>query len=106
MLVESAFYRNIQLQGVLLVLGAIDNRACNSPAGLQSRSMTFLPIVERELRVAARHAPTDWSRVSAALLCIVISAYFLLFSSVAASQLGMTLFNRISPHDVSPHCGA
>ena len=58
--------------------------------------MTFLPIVERELRVAARHASTYWSRVSAALVCIVISAYFLYFSGVAASQLGITLFRALA----------
>lgn len=58
--------------------------------------MTFLPIVERELRVAARRGSTYWSRVSAALLCIVISAYLLRFSGVAPSQLGMTLFRVLA----------
>ncbi len=58
--------------------------------------MTFLPIVERELRVASRRASTYWSRVSAALICIVISAYLLNFSGVVAGQLGITLFRVLA----------
>ena len=34
--------------------------------------MTFLPIVERELRVAARRAATHWTRLCAALATLTI----------------------------------
>ena len=39
--------------------------------------MTFLPIVDRELRVAARRGGTYWTRAIAALLAMVILACFL-----------------------------
>ena len=34
--------------------------------------MTFLPIVERELRVAARRAATHWTRLCAALATLTL----------------------------------
>src|SRR5262245_45750879 len=38
--------------------------------------MTFLPIVERELRVAARRRGTYWTRFGAALLALVLAGSF------------------------------
>jgi len=44
--------------------------------------MTLLPIVERELRVAARKASSFWVRVAAALVAVVLGAGCLVFTSV------------------------
>src|SRR5271155_4068654 len=46
--------------------------------------MTFLPIVVRELRVAARKRRTFWLRVVAALVALVIGGAILILSSVGA----------------------
>ena len=42
--------------------------------------MTFLPVVERELRVAARRASTRYVRAAAAMLGMVIGFFMLLLS--------------------------
>lgn len=55
--------------------------------------MTFLPIVERELRVAARRPGTYWTRWLAALGMMVV--WLLLFAvnrRVSAAELSKTLF--------------
>jgi ABC-type transport system involved in multi-copper enzyme maturation permease subunit len=57
--------------------------------------MNFLPIAERELRVAARKRATFWIRMSAALLTLVIAAGMLLiFSNVGGPMpnKGQVLF--------------
>jgi ABC-type transport system involved in cytochrome c biogenesis permease component len=48
-------------------------------------AMTFLPVVERELRTAARRQGTYWSRLAAAILGWAVAAWIL----VAASDIGM-----------------
>jgi hypothetical protein len=59
--------------------------------------MTFLPIVERELRVAARRPVTYWTRFSAASLAIVISAWiWLVMRDAPPAGLGQTLFGALS----------
>ncbi|MBI3849395.1 MAG: ABC transporter permease subunit [Verrucomicrobia bacterium] len=50
--------------------------------------MTFLPIVERELRVAARKRSTFWLRVVAALVALVIGGGFLILSTFTGSVFG------------------
>ena len=59
--------------------------------------MTFLPIVDRELRVASRKAGTYWTRALAALLVLVIVGGVLLIGQAArgafANQIGTILFN-------------
>jgi ABC-type transport system involved in multi-copper enzyme maturation permease subunit len=60
--------------------------------------MTFLPIVERELRVAARKRSTYWLRTVAALIALLIgSACLLLFSigGVGLSGPGGMVFGAI-----------
>ena len=48
--------------------------------------MTFLPIVARELRVAARRPGTSWVRSGAALGILVIGTwYFLMYSGRASA---------------------
>ncbi|MGC3960680.1 MAG: ABC transporter permease subunit [Verrucomicrobiota bacterium] len=58
--------------------------------------MTFLPIVERELRVAARRPMTFWLRIIAALVAFIIaSGLFTLFVSIpggVGAQPGGPLF--------------
>jgi len=58
--------------------------------------MTFLPVVERELRVAARKRSTFWLRIAAALVALVIGCAFLLLTKVGfgfgAVNLGRGLF--------------
>jgi len=61
--------------------------------------MTFLPIIARELRVAARKRSTFWMRVIAALVAVVIGCGFLILFRVGAVQalnLGDTLFRVLS----------
>jgi ABC-type transport system involved in multi-copper enzyme maturation permease subunit len=61
--------------------------------------MTFLPIVERELRVAARKRSTYWLRVVAVAVALVLGTGFMLISAmggVGTAQLGSTLFNALT----------
>jgi hypothetical protein len=61
--------------------------------------MAFLPIVERELRVAARKRSTIWFRVLAALIGILIGSAFLGMSSVfggGGAGLGRSLFGTLT----------
>src|SRR5205823_6369189 len=60
--------------------------------------MTFLPVVERELRVAARLKSTFRTRISAALIALVIAAGFLLTSSASGfstAVMGQALFKTL-----------
>ncbi len=55
--------------------------------------MTFLPIVERELRVAARRRATYWNRLGVALVGLIIGGWIMLFPGMRSPQiLGMALF--------------
>src|SRR5438876_2499914 len=58
--------------------------------------MTFLPVVERELRVAARKRSTFWLRIVAALVALVFGSGFLLLTKVGLGfgtvSLGRGLF--------------
>ena len=55
--------------------------------------MTFLPVVARELRVAARRPGTHWSRLVAALLALGVAAVVpVLGSSTSPADLGFFLF--------------
>ncbi len=61
----------------------------------------FLPIVARELRVAARKRSTFWVRIIGALIAIVIGSGFLLLSKVGSmafgsATLGTALFGTIT----------
>lgn len=60
--------------------------------------MTFLPVVERELRAAARRRHTYWSRFAGALAGVVFGAW--IWGWLAAAQpehaRGLTLFRVIS----------
>jgi hypothetical protein len=49
--------------------------------------MTFLPIVERELRVAARKSSTFWLRVGAALTGLVIGGAIVFISSLGSAGM-------------------
>jgi hypothetical protein len=57
--------------------------------------MTFLPIVERELRVAARRPGTFWLRVAAALVALLVGCGFLVLSLVMErAGLGSPVMGR------------
>ncbi len=60
--------------------------------------MTFLPIVERELRVAARRPATHWTRFCAALATLAIWLLLVLSApqSVPVPQLSKNLFVAIA----------
>ena len=61
--------------------------------------MTFLPIVERELRVAARKHGTFWLRVIAAVTALFIGGCFMLVAlseAIGTAQLGGPLFNTLT----------
>ena len=59
--------------------------------------MSFLPIVERELRVASRQRSTYWIRLGAAVGAIAIGAWIMLMPFVRSTQnLGLTLFYCLS----------
>ena len=60
----------------------------------------FLPVVERELRVAARKRSTFWVRIAAALVALVIGGGFLVLTLVGlgfgAPSLGSGLFAALT----------
>ncbi len=60
--------------------------------------MTFLPIVNRELRVASRRPATYWSRMTTALIAIVITAFVLLPTGARLSptMAGGMLFKMLT----------
>src|ERR1051326_7778994 len=59
--------------------------------------MTFLPIVARELRVAARRRGTYGARLGAALAALAIGCWIMLMPQWRAPQtLGMALFVALS----------
>lgn len=60
--------------------------------------MTFLPIVERELRAASRRRSTYWSRTLSGSISILICAWIFLLSSrnSPAKELGKILFYTLS----------
>jgi ABC-type transport system involved in cytochrome c biogenesis permease component len=61
--------------------------------------MTFLPIVERELRVAARKRNTFWLRIVAALVALLIGGGFLVLTMTipfGTTQLGSVLFGLLT----------
>src|SRR5258706_11387727 len=61
--------------------------------------MTFLPIVARELRVAARKRSTFWLRVVAALVGVVIGTGCLMLTKVGlfgTPSLGRVLFGALT----------
>lgn len=58
--------------------------------------MAFLPVVDRELRVAARKRSTYFFRIAVVVAAFFICGWFLLTYNVAWKQSGLILFNRIS----------
>ena len=63
--------------------------------------MIFLPVVERELRVASRKRSTFWIRIIAALVALLIATGFLILSAVgsfafATTALGKVLFGVLT----------
>ncbi len=54
--------------------------------------MTFLPVVERELRVAARRRGTYWSRFTAATIGAGLAAFTLLSVTGSNADIGADLF--------------
>jgi len=61
-------------------------------------SMTFLPIVERELRVAARRKNTFWTRMAVALVAVLIAGWALLTTGFFAfpGNPGHMMFSALS----------
>src|SRR5947209_6178624 len=49
--------------------------------------MTFLPVVQRELRLASRRRNTYWMRIIAAVAALAISTGFLSISALAGSGM-------------------
>jgi hypothetical protein len=59
--------------------------------------MTFLPIVARELRVAARRPGTYWVRSGAALTIIVVGTWsFLMYSGMPSQDIAKSLFGLLA----------
>lgn len=59
--------------------------------------MTFLPVVERELRVASRRPGTYWGRAAAALVAIVLGAHtFALSGGMPSVRVGGLLFGTFA----------
>jgi hypothetical protein len=66
--------------------------------------MTFLPIVGRELRVAARRRATYWVRASAALAAIIVGGFvFLVTLSQPPKMFGQALFQTLAWFSI-PYC--
>ncbi|MBC8000993.1 MAG: ABC transporter permease subunit, partial [Opitutaceae bacterium] len=57
--------------------------------------ITFLPVVERELRIAARRDWTYWTRIGAAGAAFVVAVFMVLFWMMADTG-GMGLFTTLS----------
>lgn len=73
--------------------------SCNQAVELPPLHVIFLPIAERELRVAARKPSTPWLRAVAALLALFIGAGFLIMTeAIGASpvSLGRGLFATLT----------
>jgi len=58
--------------------------------------MTFLPVVERELRVASRRRGTYWGRFVAAVVGAALVAWVLLTSDQSIHNIGTLLFQVVS----------
>jgi ABC-type transport system involved in cytochrome c biogenesis permease component len=58
--------------------------------------MTFLPVVERELRMAARRRGTYWSRLTAAILGWAVAAWILVAASGVGIQTGAIVFEVLA----------
>ena len=59
--------------------------------------MTFLPIVERELRVASRRRGTYWNRAVSALVAILVCGWlFLVSTREPIREIGKLLFSILS----------
>jgi len=58
--------------------------------------MIFLPVVERELRTAARRRGTYWSRLAAAILGWAVAAWVLMASSHAGMRTGAMVFKVLA----------
>ena len=58
--------------------------------------MTLLPVVERELRTAARQRGTYWSRLAAAVLGWAVAAWILTAASGIGIQTGAVVFQVLS----------
>jgi len=59
--------------------------------------MTFLPIVARELRIASRRRSTYWLRSAAALVVLMIAAWFFLVArDQPPHQISMVLFGLLT----------
>ncbi|HTL18646.1 MAG TPA: ABC transporter permease subunit, partial [Patescibacteria group bacterium] len=61
--------------------------------------MTFLPVVQRELRVAARKGSTFWLRVWAALAALLIGSAFLaicIITGTNSARFGPSLFGTLT----------
>ena len=60
--------------------------------------MTFLPVVERELRVAARRRATYWTRFGSALtaLGLYVWIWFVVGGTGPQTQLSTVLFTSLS----------
>jgi ABC-type transport system involved in multi-copper enzyme maturation permease subunit len=58
--------------------------------------MTFLPVVERELRVAARRRGTYWGRFVAAMIGSALAAWVLLAAVDTNEKVGADLFEVVS----------
>lgn len=55
--------------------------------------MTFLPIVERELRVAARRSSTYWMRTGVVLVVVLVAGWvFMVSTGSRSSEIGRMLF--------------
>jgi len=54
--------------------------------------MSFLPIVERELRIAARSPATYWGRVFAAVVLLAVWGWMLLVSNGSSANVGREAF--------------
>jgi ABC-type transport system involved in multi-copper enzyme maturation permease subunit len=59
--------------------------------------MTFLPVVERELRVAARQRNAYWTRLGGAGAALLLCAWIMLIPSFRSPQrLGIVLFHTVA----------
>ena len=71
--------------------------ACVDPLFGERVAVSFLPIVERELRVGSRRRGTYWIRLGAALAAIALGSWIMILLFARSTQsLGSTLFYALS----------
>src|SRR5580658_3566102 len=70
--------------------------ACGGKSGTMAGGMTFLPVVERELRVASRRRGTYWGRLIVGRAGLAAAALILLGAQHVRARAGEIVFKVLA----------